>query len=179
MLDLLIGKIAAAKIIKSGINVLTATENELTYIAGEGAAKKLVAAKSVMYPVRDVSKIKSSQDAADLILPYLRNLDHEEFYVIALSNSNEVIEVIKISEGGKTATVVDASILFKRLLISGAKGFILSHNHPSGQLRPSQEDLNLTKKIKEGATLLDMKLLDHVIIGHNNQYYSFADEGCL
>lgn len=178
-LELLVGKLAAAKIEKSGINVLTASEKELEYIAGRKAAQTLSAAKAILYPAQDVTKIRTSQDIADVILPYLRNLDHEEFYVVALTRANDVIDVIQISSGGKSCTVVDTSILFKRLLLCGAAAFIISHNHPSGNLSPSREDDALTKKVKEGGLLLDIKLLDHIIVGKNDNYMSYLEVGKL
>ena len=103
-------------------------------------------------------------------------LDHERFEVLALNRNNKVMERILISQGGVAATVVDLKILFKRLLICGASGFICVHNHPSGNLQPSQNDFDLTRKIKEGANLIDLKLYDHIIVA-GNSFYSFVDNG--
>jgi DNA repair protein RadC len=179
MLELIVGKSAASKILKSGINVLTASDSDLEYIAGKNAAQKLKAAKTIMYPTAEVKTIRSSSDAAEILYPYLMNLDHEKFYVLAMSNNNSVIDVIKISEGGLTATIVDPRILFKRLLISGASGYILAHNHPSGNINPSREDRELTSRLKEGGNILNLRCLDHVIIGWNKEYYSFLDNSDL
>ena len=106
-------------------------------------------------------------------------IDYKEvFYVMLLNNSNHVLGVSKISEGGMTSTVVDIRILFQTALKSHAVAIILAHNHPSGNLKPSQSDIQLTKKIRLAGETLDIKLLDHVILTNEN-YFSFADESML
>lgn len=174
-LEILIGAKAAQKIQKSGINILQACEMEIEYIAGKAAAKKIKAAKELISSEDDKTQIRSSNDAYQLVKD-LQFLDHERFEVLALNRQNKVIERILISQGGVAGTLVDLKILYKRLLICGASGFICVHNHPSGNTQPSQHDFDLTKKIREGSQLLDLKLYDHIIVA-GNSFYSFVDNG--
>jgi len=120
-------------------------------------------------------KIASSKDAFDVIYPALADLPHEEFWLILLNQNNKVIDTVCISRGGVAGTVADAKIILKAALEKLAPSIILSHNHPSGNLKPSKADIDLTKKLKEGAKLLDISVLDHLIIGDTN-YFSFADQ---
>ncbi len=103
---------------------------------------------------------------------------HERFNIILLNNSNHVLGVAELSKGGITGTLVDMRIVYQNLIKANAVAFIAFHNHPSGNLNPSEADKQLTKKLKEGAQLLDIKLLDHVIITTKG-YFSFADEGII
>lgn len=174
-LEILIGSKAAEKIQKSGINILQASENEIEYIAGKAAAKKIKAAKSIINTNQDKIQILRSNDAYQIVKD-LQFLDHERFEVLALNRANKVIERILISIGGVAATVVDRKILFKRLIICGASGFICVHNHPSGSKNPSQDDINLTRVLIEAGEIMDIKLRDHIIVA-GNSYYSFVDNG--
>jgi DNA repair protein RadC len=176
-LEILIGAKAAQKIQKSGINILQACDIEIEYIAGRAAAKKIKAAKELINSEDDKTQIRSSNDAYQIVKD-MQFLDHERFEVLALNRNNKVMERILISQGGVAATVVDLKILFKRLLICGASGFICVHNHPSGSLQPSQHDIDLTRKINEGAQLIDLRLYDHIIVA-GNSFYSFVDNGNL
>ncbi|WP_194528708.1 RadC family protein [Zobellia roscoffensis] len=124
------------------------------------------------------SKINSSRDAFDLLQPRIGELDHEEFWILYLSNANKVLHSAQLSKGGLTGTLVDVRIVMRQALEQGAVGLILSHNHPSGTLRPSEEDRKVTQKLKRAAAALDIKVLDHLIITQKD-YYSFADEGIL
>jgi DNA repair protein RadC len=108
----------------------------------------------------------------------LENLNHEEFWVMTLNRKNTVMNAYKISEGGITATVVDQRKIFKLALDDKSVSIILFHNHPSGNLKPSESDNQLTKKLKEGGKLLDISVIDHLIIVQS-AYYSYADEGML
>jgi DNA repair protein RadC len=123
-------------------------------------------------------KIKSSLDAYSVLKPIYSDYAHEEFWVLYLDNSNKVINRYQVSKGGMTSTVVDSRIIFKKALLSGAVAIILSHNHPSGSLRPSEQDKALTNKIKEASAFMDIKLLDHIIVT-DKSYFSFADEMLL
>jgi DNA repair protein RadC len=123
--------------------------------------------------------ISNSKSAYEILVTYFLDIFVEQFYVIYLSNNNAVLSVEKMSEGGMTATMVDARVIFKRALeITGATKIVLAHNHPSGNLTPSQADKLLTQRMKEAGKFLEFELLDHVIVGHN-QYFSFADEGLM
>lgn len=123
-------------------------------------------------------KITCSSDAYQQVRQHLIDLPHEEFWTICLKRNNEVITKQRISAGGMAGTVADPRIIFKRALESHAAALILVHNHPSGNLRPSQSDIDLTRKLKEGGRLLDIPVLDHLIFTDGG-YYSFADEGIL
>lgn len=137
---------------------------------------------SVSYKKKTVSgPIKSSRTASDLFKKFITDdvIEYKEyFYVAYLSNSNEVLGVCKISEGGITGTTVDVRLIFGIALKTNAVGMILCHNHPSGTLKPSEADKSLTYKIQEAGQTLDIKLLDHIIVT-SSSYYSFADDGIL
>ena len=131
---------------------------------------------------KETRKIKSSFDIAELLFEtWNKNTIelHESFKVILLNNSNKVKGIFEMSSGGITGTLVDLRILFAVALKTLATSIIISHNHPSGNLKPSQSDIRLTNKIKKASELLDIKLLDHLIITPNQEYYSFADDGIL
>ncbi|WP_296638169.1 DNA repair protein RadC [Polaribacter sp.] len=123
-------------------------------------------------------KITSSKAVFDLMQPIIGDLEHEEFWVLFLNNSNKVLAKSQMSKGGLTATIVDVRLLFKRALELASVGMIVCHNHPSGKLEPSQADKQLTEKIRLAGSTLDIKLLDHLIITEK-WYFSFADEGVL
>lgn len=123
-------------------------------------------------------QISASSHVYDLMQPHLSDLPHEEFWVLLLNRANKVIAKECISKGGIAGTVADPKLIFKRALDRLASGIILVHNHPSGNVKPSQQDIALTKRVKEGGLLLDISVLDHIIFS-NVQYYSFADEGML
>jgi DNA repair protein RadC len=144
---------------------------------GETKIITLVAALELGIP-REHSKITCSRDAYDLLSPLMSDQIREQFYLLLLNNANKVIAEQVLSEGGITGTVVDARLLFKQALLQNATSIVLAHNHPSGNLKPSQADIDLTRKIKDAGKLLEIKLLDHLIIADSN-YYSFADEGML
>ncbi len=122
--------------------------------------------------------ITSSRQAFNLLHPILADLPHEEFWLIFLNRANKVIKKQSISKGGVAGTVVDAKMIFKPAVENLASSVILCHNHPSGNRTPSQEDIALTRKIKEAGRALDISVHDHIIIA-NDTYYSFADEGLL
>jgi len=124
------------------------------------------------------AKISCSGDAFKLLNKKLSDLPHEEFWILLLNRANSVVKMECISKGGISGTVVDARLILKPAIETLASGIILCHNHPSGQLKPSEQDLSLTKKIKESSRVMDINLLDHIIIG-DQKYLSFADEGIL
>lgn len=123
-------------------------------------------------------KIASSSDVQQLMKPVLADLKNEEIWCIYLNRANKVESKQCVSQGGISSTVFDIRIVLKAALEQNCSGLILCHNHPSGNNKPSQADIQLTNKAKEASKLLDITLLDHVIIAQN-QYYSFADEGIL
>lgn len=124
-------------------------------------------------------KVCSSSRAANLFRQIMdpEQLEYREmFYALFLNRNNEIVGIFKVSEGGITATVVDPKLLLSQALLIGATGIVVCHNHPSGNLQPSQQDISLTEKLKNGASFLDMSILDHIILTANS-YYSFADMG--
>lgn len=123
-------------------------------------------------------KITQSKDAFDMFYPIVGDLDHEEFWALYLDRANKIIKRSNISKGGISGTVTDVRIVFKEAILCGASALIVVHNHPSGNLNPSESDTKITQKIREAGLLVDVTLLDHVIIG-NKEYYSFADNGLI
>jgi DNA repair protein RadC len=127
-------------------------------------------------------QVRSSQSAYDYIS---RAYDestiglYEEFMVLLLNRANRVLGCLKLSRGGLTGTVVDLRILYGTALKAMASGIIIAHNHPSNNLRPSDEDEDLTKKIRDAGKLFDINLIDHLILGTDGSYVSFTDEGWL
>lgn len=125
-----------------------------------------------------VVSITCSADVFDLVALDLCDLDHEEFWVVYLDRANKVLDTLKISQGGISGTVIDIRIIMKNALEMLASSIILVHNHPSGNLSPSQADINITKKAQSASQLFDVKLLDHVIIA-GRKFTSFADDGLI
>ena len=159
--------------------------NQLTEFKGIGPAKAItiVAAAELGRRRRteehiDYLKVTSSKIVFDLMQPILGELPHEEFWVLYLNNANKIIYKAQLSKGGITGTVVDVRLLLKTAIEQNALGIILTHNHPSGKLIPSESDIQVTQKIKTAAKQLDISLLDHLIITEQS-YYSFADDGIL
>lgn len=176
--------------------ILQASENNLNRLAklsilelqkfkgiGEAKAVSIVAALEIgrrrrLETALAKPKITTSKDAFEIMQPLLADLNHEEFWVIFLNNSNVILSKQQMSKGGFTGTLVDVRLILKKALEVSATGLILCHNHPSGKHNPSQSDRNLTHKIKEAGKLMDIQVLDHVIVTEK-LYFSFADEGEL
>ena len=123
-------------------------------------------------------KIITSKDAFEAVYSDFEDLGHEEFWVVFLDRGNHIIRKQNISKGGISGTVVDPRVIFKLAVENLASGIVLCHNHPSGNLKPSEEDMRITKRLREGGKLLDIGVLDHLIIA-GKQFYSFADNGVL
>jgi len=126
----------------------------------------------------DAGQIRCSKDAADIFKPLLSDLHHEEFWILFLNRSNRVIDRMKLSQGGISGTVTDVRIIMKKAVEFLASAIIVCHNHPSGNLNPSDADSKITGKIKEAGSIMDIQLLDHIIIS-GKDYYSFADNGLI
>jgi DNA repair protein RadC len=122
--------------------------------------------------------IKCSRDAYEILSPLLSDLDHEQFFVLFLNRANKVIKYERISQGGMSGTVTDVKIILRKGLENKASGLILFHNHPSGNINPSESDSVITKKIKEASILMDIQTLDHIIIA-GKDFFSFADNGLI
>ncbi len=150
---------------------------------GEAKAISIIAATELARrrkseEVIELSKITSSKVVFDIMQPIIGELPHEEFWVLFLNNSNKVIRKEQLSKGGITGTVVDIRLILKLALEHSALSIILSHNHPSGKLLPSESDIEITQRLKLAARQLEMSVIDHIIVTENG-YYSFADEGVL
>ncbi|RQO31609.1 hypothetical protein DBR32_06550 [Taibaiella sp. KBW10] len=123
-------------------------------------------------------KINSSKEAATILIPLMQDFEHEKFCVLYLNQANAIIAQEFVSSGGLTATTVDIKFILRSALQHLASKIIISHNHPSGSLAPSDADKRTTQKIKQAAMLMDILLVDHLIIAEQS-YYSFADEGLI
>ena len=161
------------------------THNELTKFKGIGDAKaiSILAALEIGRRRKDAEpeekqKITKSNQAYELVRHIFQDLTHEVFYVAMLNRANQLISIEFISSGGFAGTVVDGKMIFKKALEKSAQTIILYHNHPSGQLQPSSEDLKITKDLKEFAKIIDISILDHIIFTDNG-YFSFADQGLM
>jgi len=161
------------------------TIRQLMQFKGIGEAKAVAIAAALEIGRRrrgeeaqKITKIGSSKDAFELLQPTLGELPHEEFWIVYLNNSNKVMHRAQLSKGGITGTLVDVRLVMKQALELGAVALILAHNHPSGGLKPSEADKQITGKLKTAAVALDLKVLDHLIITQKD-YFSFADENIL
>lgn len=128
---------------------------------------------------RDRSKVINSADAYKVLLPTFKEgtIDYKEYFkVLFLNQASQVLGYTQISEGGITETAVDVRLILQAALLTNSVSLILAHNHPSGNLKPSKQDIELTKHIKEAAKLIRINLLDHIIMT-SESYYSFSDEG--
>ena len=165
-----LGKLSVAELMKiKGIGKAKA----ITIKAALELGRRRQAAASLIKNI-----ITTSNDIASFLETRLKDYRHEVFGVVYLNRANKVNHFEIISEGGLTGTVADPRIILKKALESDAVNLILCHNHPSGSLKPSRADEDLTLKIKEAARYFDIKVLDHIIIGDDG-YFSFADEGIL
>ncbi|MDP2088226.1 MAG: DNA repair protein RadC [Flavobacteriaceae bacterium] len=126
----------------------------------------------------ELPKITGSKAIFEIMQPLIGELATEEFWIVYLNNSNKVLHKSQLSSGGLTGTVVDVRLVFKKAVEINSTAIILCHNHPSGNTKPSDADIQLTKKMKLGGETLDVKVLDHLIITEK-AYFSFADEGLM
>jgi len=166
-------------------NLAKLSVSDLRKLHGIGPARAVTIAAALelgrrrkMAEVQDTIQIRASKDVADIFQPILSDLSHEEFWILYLNRSNKVISRMKLSQGGVSGTVTDVRIVMKKAVELLASGIILCHNHPSGNLNPSDADSKITQKIKEAGSFMDILLLDHLIIS-DKDYYSFADNGLI
>ena len=123
-------------------------------------------------------KIQCTADLLELMQDKIANIPHEEFWAVFLSQSSVILGMENIGKGGLTSTTVDVRMIMKKALEYSATGILLCHNHPSGNIKPSNQDINITCQIKEAADILNIKILDHLIINKDN-YFSFNAEGII
>lgn len=161
------------------------TLHQITKIKGIGEAKGITVLaalelgrrrKGVEVLIKE--RITSSHDVVEIFQPLLADLPHEEFWALLLNKANKVIDKVRVSQGGVAGTVVDVRIITKAAVEKLASSIIIAHNHPSGNPKPSDKDISITKKLKDATNLFDIALLDHLIIT-DNECYSFADNGNL
>jgi len=161
------------------------TIHDLMEFKGVGEAKAITLAAALelgrrrsntLQPSRP--KVTSSRDVYELMFPKLADAATEEFWVIHMNRSNHVTELSKLSIGGVSQTVVDTRVIFKEAVARLSSGLILCHNHPSGNLKPSEADITLTKRVQKIGELFNISILDHVIVTDSG-YFSFSDEGVL
>lgn len=158
-------------------------KNEFMKFKGIGEAKAitLLAALELGRRRKDTEStqrktITSAKMAYELLEPLMMDLDHEEFYVIYLSRSNKLLGIKQVSVGGMTGTIADGKVIFKEALDLKATGMILAHNHPSGRLKPSEQDLRLTSQLRKFGTMIEIGIIDHIIVTDAG-FFSFAENG--
>ncbi len=194
LLSILIGKgTVQHSALDIGKQILVRVNHDLMHLArlnvqdlvqfkgiGNTKAVTLVAAFELARRRKGIQKpkIKTAQDAYEHFKPYLSDLYREEFWMLCLNRQLQILQTIQISKGGLNATMVDIRLLFKAALENFSTSILLCHNHPSGQLHPSKQDIQLTQKIKSAAVYLDIEVADHLIFTDNG-YYSFAENGLL
>lgn len=156
---------------------------ELSQIKGIGQAKAIALLTAFELgkrirseKVEESLQILNSRDVVNLMQDKIAYLDHEEFWAIYLNQANRILHTCQISKGGISTTGVDTRIVMQEAVLNKATQIILCHNHPSGSVRPSRADIQLTEKLHHAAELMDLLLVDHIII-HKERYYSFAEEG--
>ncbi|MDP5170638.1 MAG: DNA repair protein RadC [Bacteroidia bacterium] len=154
----------------------------LTKVKGIGPAKAIgivaafeLARRKQLIETR-VNRISDSSSVAKYLSPRMVDLDHEIFYVLFLNRNNEIIHEQALFRGGVTATVIDCKIVFREAVLHLASSIIVAHNHPSGNLQPSEADRRITRQLSDAGELFEIRVLDHLIISHRG-FYSFADEG--
>lgn len=159
--------------------------DRLTERKGIGPSKAIaiaavfeIAKRFASTEIKALAQIQSSAYAAKIISPILRDLSHEECWVMYLNRANKLISKERLSIGGVSATVVDVKIVIKNALEKLASSIILIHNHPSGNPKPGENDKVQTRLLKDAAALFDISLLDHLIIA-GDEYFSFADDGIM
>ncbi|TAH02957.1 MAG: JAB domain-containing protein [Sphingobacteriales bacterium] len=179
----------AKEVLKLGQNNLDElgrlSVKELMKIKGIGEAKAITIAAALELGRRrqasnflEKPMLRQSRDVATYLQAQLKDYGHEVFGVIFLNRANKINQFEIISQGGITGTVADPRVILKKALEAEAVSMVLCHNHPSGSLKPSRADEELTHKIKEAARFLDIAVIDHIIVS-NEGYYSFADEGLI
>lgn len=186
-------RISAVDLAKS---ILAASGNDLNQLAklsladlkkfngiGEAKAITIISALELGRRRKEMEsekkpKIQTASQAYNFLKPHLLDLDHEQFWVIYLNRANQLLKAEMISAGGVSGTLVDAKLIFKKALEVLASQIVLAHNHPSGNLRPSEQDVRLTKKMKAAGQTLDIPVLDHIIFTDQG-YFSFSEQSMM
>ena len=150
---------------------------------GEAKAISIIAALEIgkrrkISEVIEKKQISGSSDVFEIFGSQLGDLPHEEFWILMLNRSNKIIKKLRISKGGISGTVTDIKLILKEAILHNSSGIIVCHNHPSGNIKPSETDIEITNKLKSACQMTDISLLDHLIVSFSG-YYSFADEGFI
>ena len=171
-----------------GDNLITLSQlsiNDLISYKGIGEAKAISIAAALELGRRrrfaetaQQPHIQNSKDAFEYFYMRMSDISHEQFWVLLLNQANKVIKMVKVSDGGVNGTTADPKRIFKIALENNATAIMLCHNHPSGNVQPSESDKVLTRNLVNGGKLLEIKILDHIIVGID-KYFSFADSGLL
>ena len=135
---------------------------------------KLIKESSILYEPR---RISSPKDAFELGKKFLVDSDREKLVLICLDNKNQPTSINTVSIGSLNSSIVHPREVFKVAILSNSATIIIYHNHPSGDITPSKEDINITKRLKEAGKILGIELIDHIIVGSSNDYYSFKEKG--
>ncbi|GGG65065.1 RadC family protein [Epilithonimonas arachidiradicis] len=158
---------------------------DLMKFKGVGEAKAISIATALeignrksQQEVLERQQISSSKDIFEILQPHLSDLPTEEFWAVFLNHQNKILYKTCLFRGGIASSVADVRIIFKTALEHFSTRIVIAHNHPAGSLKPSQQDITITNKIKDAGKLLEIELLDHIIIAHN-KFYSFKEEGIL
>ncbi len=149
------------------------TAKAVTIVAAMELGRRRLLQESLEKP-----SVRSSNDAYQVLLPTIGHLPHEEFWILFLNRANKIADRYNVSKGGITGTIVDIRLIFKKALDIHAASMILAHNHPSGNIEPSDADIRLTKQIKDAGLIMDIPVIDHIIVTENG-YFSFSDKGLL
>jgi DNA repair protein RadC len=172
--------------VENNLNLLgKLTIEDMKKIKGIGEVKaiSIIAALEIgrrrkMSEIIHKEKITCSRDVYEIFHSTTGDLPYEEFWILLLNRANKIIDKIRISQGGISGTVTDVRLILNECITKKASNLILCHNHPSGNIQPSDSDTAITRKIKSAGDLIDVKVIDHIIVG-DNSYYSFADEGMI
>lgn len=143
----------------------------ITVMAGLELGRRLLSTEAIR-----PDSLKNSRDAYKRLLPYIDDFSQEHFLVVYMNTAQTILKIECVSVGGMTHTVADPRVVFRNAVVMGATKIIIAHNHPSGRLKPSAEDVQLTKKFKASGNLLDIRVMDHIIFSRGD-YYSFLERG--
>lgn len=184
LLTIVAGSLNGAKRLKSVLEKDNFSTDELLALKIRGINKITAQKIKVLYSFARMQKkqtgesITRSEKLYDEIRSNIENLDHEEVWVILMDNANHIIKKFRHSSGGINLSVIDVRTIIKKAIEYSACAMALAHNHPSGNLSPSQQDINSTNKVKDACKFLDIRFLDHIIVG-NDEFYSFNDNNMI
>ncbi len=167
------------------VNLSRMTMEDLMEYRGIGEAKALsiiaaaeIGRRRTLERISEIKKVENGKDVLELMQPRIQDLSHEESWALLLNNDGRLLRCVHLSQGGLTETAVDVRMLYKHACLANATCLIIVHNHPSGNLRPSAADKDLTQRVKKAGAIMNIRMLDHVIVT-DGDYYSFAENGMV